>query len=549
MNALSNMIVQNAGSEIRRRAFRYAFRVGNDERLNCSQRRQIYLSKVGALLLGASLVLLLVRTVAAQIPSSLDKGHRLLMEQGLQIQAMVTPYPVEFDTNLWAQSNFTAVQWQWNANHLDLMGSAPGLPWGEWVNFDYSQPTSYEAPYASNLMSLQCVDEPDLSNVAQRQNLSNWFAAARPNFPNTLLFTNLQGNSDSPTNIAAYMSESHPDMLMYDSYPGSRFYPIVGGSLFYTYEDMAKFRTLGLAGNDGSGAHPIPVGHWIQTFRECIDNSACGTNDRDFWPRFLSESEMRAQQFAGWTFGEKFESAFVYDSASPGNNIYAQFFTGYGDSSPTPAFTQMAESNRMSRNLGPALVRLISTDIRDFPGQYKNGSGGTVSDAVPAGLQTWQLGKGDSYLRSVTAANQGTKNNGLPGDVLIGWFKVLDESLDGPNANGEIYFMVMNGLTDANGSAVDCRQQITMQWDFGSSGITKIQELNPDTGKLQELSLTAVSGGKEQLILTLDGGTAALFKFDTGAPFVGVAAVPEPAMISLLGGMFLVAMMRRRCGA
>ncbi len=514
------------------------------------------------LLLAATAVPFAAGPAAAQIPTTLDKGHRLLLEQGLQIQAMVTPYPVHFDLDLWAQSNFTTVQWQWNANHLDLMGPTPGLPWGEWVNYDYSQPTSYEAPYASNLVSLQANDEPTLSDLTQRQKLSNWFAAARPSFPNTLLFTNLQGNSDKLGDTAAFMSESQPDMLMYDSYPGSRFYPIVGGSLKYLYGDMEKFRTLGLAGNDGTGAHPIPVGHWIQNFRKCVDNNACGTDDHDYWPRFLSESEMRAQQFAGWTFGEKLESSFVYNSAGPGNQIYAQFFDGengnwFGDFNPTPAFYQQAESNQMSLNLGPALVRLITTDVRFFPGQHKNTSGVTVSNDYPAvspddpanppsDALAWQPGAGDPYLRSVAAVNPGSTNNGLPGDVLIGWFKVLDESFDGPNANGEIYFMVMNGLTDANGSAADCRQEITLQWDFGGAGIDTIQELNPDTGVLEELPLTPVSGGKEQLILTLDGGTAALFKFDTGAPFVGVVGVPEPATIGFFGIAAVAGLLRRR---
>ncbi|HVT29457.1 MAG TPA: hypothetical protein VHE81_15685, partial [Lacipirellulaceae bacterium] len=268
--------------------------------------------------------------------------------------------------------------------------------------------------------------------------------------------------------------------------------------------------------------------------------------------------------FAGWTFGEKFESSFVYNSAGPGNQIYAQFFNGengnwFGDFNPTPAFYQQAESNRMSLNLGRSLVHLITTDVRLFPGQHKNTSGATVANDFPvvtpadpanppANALAWQQGAGDSYLRSVAAVNLGSKNNGLPGDVLIGWFKVLDESFDGPDANGETYFMVMNGLTDANGSAADCRQQITLQWDFGGAGIDTIQELDPGTGMLEELPLTPVSGGKEQLILTLDGGTAALFKFNTGAPFVGVQSVPEPAALGLLAGMLLLVIVRPRPG-
>ncbi len=195
-------------------------------------------------------------------------------------------------------------------------------------------------------------------------------------------------------------------------------------------------------------------------------------------------------------------------------------------------------------NLGPALVRLISTDVRFFPGQYKNNSSGaTVTNPVPDGMQLWQVGAGDPYLRSCLAQNVGTVNydlpgEGLPGDVLIGWFKVLDESFDGPDAQNQIYFMVMNGLTDPNGSAADCRQKITLTWSFGSSGITRLERLDRNTGQIDVLALTPLPGGLMSLTFTLDGGTADLFKFDTGAPFVGIQAVPEPA--TGLGGMVLL---------
>ncbi|HWB53920.1 MAG TPA: hypothetical protein VG722_06995, partial [Tepidisphaeraceae bacterium] len=459
---------------------------------------------------------LISRPSAAQIPPNLGKGFRILLQQGLQIQAMVTPYPDELNLDLWKQSNFTSIQWQWNATDLSLMGPAPGLPWGEWVKFDYSQPTAAELPYASNLISLQCYDELDLTNPTNIQNLAGWFAAARPNFPNTLLFTNEEAYADAPTDIAAYMAAAQPDMLMYDSYPVSTSFHIIGGSLNSLYADMAKMRTMGLAGNDGTGANPIPVGHWFQTF-----------SDFRLWPRFPSESEIRAQEFAGWTFGEKFESAFVYDNAAPGNNIYSELFNGYGDSSPTPAFNQIAETNRLSLNLGPALVRLLTTKVAYVSGMHKTSTGATAVNQVPAGMQTWVSSRGDPYLTSISAQNLGTLNNGLPGDVLLGWFKVLDESFDGPDYQNQFYFMVTNGLTDANGSAADCRQQITMQWYFGNSGITQLQELDPNTGQVTVVPLTHISGATWQLTITLDGGTGALFKFDTGAPFVGFYNVPE----------------------
>ncbi len=479
-----------------------------------------------------SALILLCGTQCALGQTSLTKGDQLLLEQGLQIQAQVFASTNSFDRNRWAQSNFTTVNWQWRDG--PPFGPAPGLPWGRWLDYTQYGLPAQELPYASNLVSLQCSDEPTLSDTATRQELSNWFDNTRAAFPNALLFTNLQGNSDAPSDIAAYMSESKPDMLMYDSYPINRYNTIVGGSMKYLYDDMAKFRTLGLAGNDGTGAHPIPVGHYMQNFHD--DNT---------WPRFPSESETRLSQFAGWTFGEKFESSFVYDDPNY-QTLQPQFFTGLGDSNPTPAFSQMAESNRQSRNLGPALVRLISTDVRFFPGQHKDASNATVSNDVPTGMQTWQAGAGDPYLQSVTAVNLGTTNSGLRGDVLVGWFKVLDESMDGPDAQNQIYFMVLNGLTDANGSAADCQQRITLKWKFGTSGITQVQRLDRNTGQIDELALTPLFGGQMVLTFTLDGGTADLFKFDTGAPFVGIDAVPEPGTLGLAGLLIVLAAGRRR---
>ncbi len=490
------------------------------------------LFRLNCAVLGLGLCLVGTLPAAAQIPATLDKGHRILLQRGLQIQAQAFDTTGTFDLNRWAGSNFTTVNWQWGANPA-LMGAAPGIPWGRWSYFDYHTPDASEIPYLTNYLSLQVWDEPNLGNSTTRQQLATWFGQTRVSFPNTLLFTDIQGHTNTDAQITGFMAESQPDMLMYDSYPVNRNTTIVGGSLKYIYEDMATFRAHGLAGNDGTGVHPIPVGHYLQNFTD--DSST----------RFLSESEMRDQQFAGWTFGEKFESSFVYDTPNC-CGVTPQFFTGLGDANPTPALAQQSESNRESRNLGPALVRLISTDVRFFPGQHKDASNATVSNDVPAGVQTWVSGQGDPYLRSCNAVNLGTTNAGLKGDIIIGWFKVLDESMDGPDANGQIYFMVLNGLTDKNGSAADCRQRITMQWIFGNSGITSLQRLNRDTGLVEDVPLTDSFVGRKVLTFDLDGGTADLFKFNTGAPFVGIDAVPEPASLGLLGSLMLLGIRRRR---
>ena len=200
-------------------------------------------------------------------------------------------------------------------------------------------------------------------------------------------------------------------------------------------------------------------------------------------------------------------------------------FSGVDDSIPTAKFDQVAETNRQSRNLGPALVRLISTDVRMIMG--KHGSSG-VTNTTPAGVTTG-LAETPGYLMSVSPTNLGTLNNGKPGDVIVGIFKVLHESFDGDQYNNEKYFMVTNGLSDGSGTAAQTQQQIRLTFDMGSSGITSIQRLSRNTGTVEIIPLTADGNGGYYVDIVLDGGTGDLFKYNTGAPFVGIEEAENQA--------------------
>jgi hypothetical protein len=81
--------------------------------------------------------------------------------------------------------------------------------------------------------------------------------------------------------------------------------------------------------------------------------------------------------------------------------------------------------------------------------------------------------------------------------------------------------MVTNGLSDPTGLVSETRQKITLTFDFGTSGITGLQRLSRTTGYLENVVLIHDGGSQYHLDLTLDGGTGDLFKYDTGAPFVG----------------------------
>jgi hypothetical protein len=199
--------------------------------------------------------------------------------------------------------------------------------------------------------------------------------------------------------------------------------------------------------------------------------------------------------------------------------------------------------NRRARNLGRALVRLkpvadtnsFTTSIMFLRG--KNSAGtlnpipiSFIADPQAPNLYTdWIADRNDPYLRGWAVTNKaGIKNGGQAGDVILAWFKPLEEGLDGSGYTNEIYMMVVNGLSDPTGSAEDCLQEIKLNFAFPPS-MTSVQVLDPVTGQVVNQSLPVVST-RRQLVLNLNGGDAALFKFATGAPFVGWAS---PARLTL----------------
>ncbi|HKQ39064.1 MAG TPA: hypothetical protein VJ063_13385, partial [Verrucomicrobiae bacterium] len=116
--------------------------------------------------------------------------------------------------------------------------------------------------------------------------------------------------------------------------------------------------------------------------------------------------------------------------------------------------------------------------------------------------------------------------------VIISWFKPLDETFDGPTYSNQVYFMVVNGLTDPAGTAADCLQEIRLNFAFPAS-ITSLDMLNSTNGQVQTQTLPLVANGsRRQLVLNLNGGDAALFKPSSGAPFVGFAP-PAPARLDV----------------
>ena len=241
-------------------------------------------------------------------------------------------------------------------------------------------------------------------------------------------------------------------------------------------------------------------------------------------------------------FGAKFFSDFTYNPSS--GSLFTKIFNGSGDlqTNANGLYAEMAEVNKQVRNWGNSVVRLTPIMTEGIPGNTtsilyirgKDANGnlspipeGFVGDQDTGGANAaytdWVYQRNDPYLRGWAVTNKaGVKNNGNPGDVLISWFNPVDESFDGPDYASETYMMVVNGLSDPTGTAADCLQEITLNFN---SNIGALEMLNPQTGlvELQQLPLT---NGVRQLVLNLKGGEAALFKFADGAPFVGAQKAP-----------------------
>jgi hypothetical protein len=241
-------------------------------------------------------------------------------------------------------------------------------------------------------------------------------------------------------------------------------------------------------------------------------------------------------------------NSFVYDNPQHDSLVVPVLFSGNGTASPTPQFYQVAETNRQSLNLGPALVRLISTDVRMKMGRHDADpfwpwDPDWEYNDLPSGVSSWDSSV-DLYIMNIEATNLGSKNDGYEGDVIVGHFKPLDASFADPGHEDDTYFMIVNGLNDATGSAADCAQQIRLDFDFGASSIDSLLRLNRETGQVEEVvGLLSDGGSLYHLDLVLDGGTGDLFKFDNGGAFV-----PEPTTIGLLvaGGLFLSLSRSRR---
>jgi T5SS/PEP-CTERM-associated repeat protein len=472
----------------------------------------------------SSAVLAVSTSAFAQV-GPLTSGQKWLLKNGLQFHGMVDP-AVPFNLAKYQGLNYTGINWMWDSNTAQ-QGS---MPWARWVRNEAEMPPrgGTETPVINNLIGLQLGDEQDFNQQAVRDGMVTWLANARAAFPNALLYVNNYGGQLTDSSLGALASQVKPDMLSFDTYPFLQGQQPTGGQPWNWYSDMWRYRYFSLA-ND------LLQGHYRQTFHDA------GIRD-------VSESEMRLNTFGALAYNVKYTMDFTY------NNGASSFFnTTNGDSgAPTAQYNYMAETNRQAKTFSTALSRLqplnnhpsVSwpvTDMMFIRGRHSTGPGTDDLNALPWGFDpdpdngaysNWVYQQNDPYLNGWAVTNLGSKNSGLKGDVIISWFKPVDEWLDGDDWTNEKYLMVTNGLTDMNGTAAETQQQIVL--DFVT--MPTLQRVNRNTGAVEDVTLVPTSG-KFRWTLTLDGGTSELFKFKDGAPFVGT--LPQDTIwTNSAGGQF-----------
>jgi hypothetical protein len=164
------------------------------------------------------------------------------------------------------------------------------------------------------------------------------------------------------------------------------------------------------------------------------------------------------------------------------------------------------------------------------------------SVAAPKSYSWWEFKANDPYLNGWAVTNPGTNNGSVPGQVIISWFKPLESSLEGSNYTNEVYIMVVNALTANTGTAASCMQTIKLNFETGTSAITAVEMLDLEAGVVTTNSMPVISGSgsttKRQLVLNLNGGDAAFFKFADGAPFVGHVPPAAPQLSASMQGGF-----------
>ncbi|HLF60118.1 MAG TPA: hypothetical protein VI980_02935 [Acidimicrobiia bacterium] len=346
------------------------------------------------------------------------------------------------------------------------------------------------APSTPGRIGFQVGDEP---NSAQGMTqIAAGIDRIRAADPNALLFTNLTyWLPNFGEMVQQYVSSVDADVVLTGEYNFEASH----------YTVLETFRRAGLA---------MGVPYWQYLNAYVGQETDCQVTH--------TRSDLLWQAMAGLTYGYTGHFWFIYQAAAVGHESATNWGgsillqpTGTWDASPTSYHGIVGDINQRLANLGKAVTRLTSTDVRFVRADHP------LSEQ-PIDTQTWSAGAGGfPYLVGVAPAP-----GQAPLEVLLGFF--IDEF-------GERYVVVQNARHTHStrrpnpplpGS--DSVGTIHLTFDFGSApaGLptNRIRVLRSVDGVRGDLPLTNLGGSLRRADIILEAGDAVMLKYATGRDFV-----------------------------
>ena len=404
----------------------------------------------------------------------------------------------------------------------------------------------YMKPYASTLVDIQYGDEGGF-NRGESECFKNWFAWSKQNIPGAVVHAN---SWDDPSwyrdaNLSYYVENAQPDLLSWDKY----YWGANGGPAPSTVvmdllntNTWKKQREYGLKGLTGDGSSPILYGQYL-----------------DYnWDANVSASEKSIVPSLGLATGQKWFGLFRMEY-----NGYDRSSIIDHDGAPTRSFYEFSTIFGNVSYIGNYTKAMNSTFVAYKPGQYAARS----DTPTLSGYTYGNFATGDEAtaaneavgLVDMSVTNVGSVNDGLPGDVVVGYFEQLG-GLDGAKS-AEIFgdsttaptgFMVVNALTGQtrypsylldprtdNGSLAETAQDITLTVKKPNANAHLMlvnpadktrQEVELGDGETSQVVLTAVGGGDSRFLywVTLDNATPDPTPDPTPEPNPSVDPTPAP---------------------
>ncbi len=406
-------------------------------------------------------------------------------------------------------------------------------------------PEAMEA-YRSRFIDAQYGDEGPYSSE-EVEAFARWFEFSRETYPQAITHSN---QNNDPTwaeleNFRHYVRTARPDLVSFDHYYWG------GGDVFGSHGPaawdatnhllgLAAWRTqrqVALEGLTGDGSEPILFGQYLDAF----DHNG-------------SQSQKALVTSLSLASGMKWLSLFRMEINRYDGNSYFDL-----DGAPTRAYWETCDILHRARKLGTYLAPLTNDWVAVQPGSHLE-DGKTITNTVPRGYRTDSIEESlptlsEYGISRIEVTNTGTVNDGLPGDVAIGFFTPLP-GLTGAQAE-EVFgaedpraFMVVNGLI---GTAELPSTKKLVRYDEGQYWQTEQQvrlvlappqgaelmRVDQTTGEAEAVEITRTPVGENgtdhelehSITARIGGGRSELYYWT--APALTVQAAEDPTVIEV----------------